>query len=187
MAERCSALAQLQHPSGEHADVRLTEVRPSSIVQLQAWPDTLKRVRRAIAELVGLEAPAVGRAAVASDVTVAAVAPGRYLIAGQAGDLLERIEAALPSSDAAVTDLSHGRAILKLEGEAAAAMLQTSVLLDLARGAFPPGRVAETPIHHVNVVIHRRSNTAFELWAPRSFSLSLAKWLLDQPIPAPAP
>ena len=187
MVERRSALAQLETSTGERAEVRLTEVRPSSILQLQAWPHTLKRVRRAIAELVGLEAPAVGRAAAASDVTVAAVAPGRYLIAGQAGDLLERIEAALPSGDAAVTDLSHGRMILKLDGTGAAAVLQTSVLLDLARSAFPPGRVAETPIHHVNVLIHRRSETEFEVWAPRSFALSLAEWLLDQPIPAPAP
>ena len=187
MAERRSALTHLEPPTGDSAEVRLREVHPLSIMQVQAWPDTHERVRRFLGELLSLDAPAIGQAAATSDLTVAAVAPGRYLIAGNHGDLAERVEAALPSGDAAVTDLSHGRAILRLEGGDAAAILQTSVLLDLARDAFPPGRVAETPIHHVNVLIHRRSETAFEVWAPRSFALSLAEWLLDQPIKAPAP
>jgi sarcosine oxidase subunit gamma len=186
MAERRSPLALLAPPAGEPADIRLTEVRPLSILQVQAWPETDERVRRMLAELLGLDAPAVGQAVAASDVTVAAVAPGRYFIAGDADDLLERCEAALPSGDAAVTDLSHGRAILKLDGKAAIDSLQGSMLLDLERTAFPPGRVAQTPIHHIDLVVHRRSETEFELWAPRSFALSLAEWLLHQPISAPA-
>jgi sarcosine oxidase subunit gamma len=184
MAERRSALMQLEPP--ERSDARLTEVRPLSILQVQAWPETNERVRGRIAELLGLDAPAIGQAVATSDLTVAAPAPGRYVMAGNQDDLAERIAGALPPGDAAITDLSHGRAVLKLEGEGAAAILQTSVLVDLTRDAFPPGRVAETPIHHVNVLIHRRSETAFEVWAPRSFALSLAEWLLDQPIPAPA-
>jgi sarcosine oxidase subunit gamma len=187
MAERRSALAHVEPRIGDRADQRLTEVRPLSILQVQAWPDTHERVRHFLGELLSLDAPAIGQAVATSDLTVAASAPGRYLIAGNQGDLAQRVEAALPSGDAAVTDLSHGRAILRLEGGDAAAILQTSVLLDLARVAFPPGRVAETPIHHVNVLIHRHSETAFEVWAPRSFALSLAEWLLDQPIQAPAP
>jgi sarcosine oxidase subunit gamma len=66
------------------------------------------------------------------------------------------------------------------------AILQGSVLVDLETGAFPSGRVAQTPIHHVGVLLHRRSETEFELWVPRSFALSLAEWLLHQPIAPPA-
>ena len=34
-------------------------------------------------------------------------------------------------------------------------------------------------IHHIDVVIHRRAETHFELWVLRSFAEALAEWLLD--------
>ncbi len=179
MAERLSALAHHSATAAGDARVSLSEARPGSILQVEAWPDTLDTVRRVIAEMLGVGAPTVGRAATGSGATVAAIAPGRFLIAAEAGDLLQRFEAALPSGDAAVADLSHGRVILKLEGEAAAAVLSTSVALDLDPSTFPVGRVAQTMIHHVDVVIHRRAETYFELWVLRSFAGALAEWLLD--------
>lgn len=182
MAERHSALKHLpvQTPS---AAVALTELRAGSILQLQAWPDTLETVRQVIVEITGIEAPGLGQAAAASGATIAAIAPGRFLLSAEADDLIQKFEAALPASDAAVTDISHGRVILKLEGQAAANVLATSVALDLDLSAFPPGRVAQTMIHHVDVVMQRRSETRFDLWVLRSFAESLAEWLLDQAVP----
>ena len=106
-----------------------------------------------------------------------AVAPGTFLVAGLTTDLAKLVREALPPTDAAVTDLSHGRTVLSLEGDAAADVLQSCVTLDLS--AFPPGRAAQTAIHHIDVLIHRRSETRFELWALRSFAHALAEWLLD--------
>src|SRR5688572_3843336 len=100
MAERRSALAHLDLPAGERAEARVTEVRPLSILQVQAWPETHERVRRLIADLLRIDVPAAGQAVSTSDLTVAASAPGRYLIAGNQGDLAAHIEAALPSGDA---------------------------------------------------------------------------------------
>ena len=98
------------------------------------------------------EVPPVGSATVQNGTTVCAVAPGRFLMAGPE-DLFKRIETAFPAGDATMTDLSHARVILKLEGDAAAAALQTCVMLDLDPLAFPPGRVAQTVIHHIDVLI----------------------------------
>jgi len=179
MAEHLSSLAHLSPATGGSGRVRLSEVHQNSILQVQAWPETGETVRRVIGELLGIEAPATGRAATGSGVTVAAIAHGRYLISGDSDDLAQKFEAALPSGDGAVSDLSHGRVILKLEGEAAARVLATSVAFDLDFSVFPSGRVAQTMIHHIDVVIHRRAETHFELWALRSFAESLAEWLLD--------
>jgi sarcosine oxidase subunit gamma len=184
MAERLSSLVHLPGAPAAGGRLSLSEVRGGSILQVQAWPETAEIVRRVIsAELGGADAPAVGKAIAVSGVTVAAVAPGRYLIAADASDLPQRFECALPSEYGAVTDISHGRVILKLEGEAAGDVLSTSVALDLDATVFPPGRVVQTMIHHVDVVIHRRSDTHFELWVLRSFAESLAEWLLDQGVP----
>jgi sarcosine oxidase subunit gamma len=179
MADRASALTRFARPAPADARVRLTEVRPGSLLQVAAWPDTLTTVRTVIAELTGAEAPPLGRAAVAGDVTVAAVAPGRFLVASAADDLAARFEAALPASDGAVSDLSQGRAILRLEGEAATAVLAKGVALDLDPREFPPGRVAQTMIHHVDVLLHRTGADSFELWVLRGFAEALAEWLID--------
>lgn len=184
MLERQSSLAHLPPASADRGRVTLSELRAGSILQVQAWPETDEIVRRVIsAELAGAEAPPVGDALTVSGITVAATAPGRYLIAGEAPDLAERFAGALPSEYGAVSDITHGRVILRLEGEAAADVLSTSVALDLDTSVFPAGRVVQTMIHHVDVVIHRRSETHFELWVLRSFAESLAEWLLDQGVP----
>ena len=179
MAERASAIAQLSHPAAASPQVTLSELRSGSILQVGAWPDTLQAVEAAIGDLLGVRIPPLGRAYSDPNVTVASIAPGRFLIAGAAPDLVPRFEAALPSADGAVTDLSHGRAILRLEGPAATALLGKGVALDLHPSAFPPSRVAQTIIHHVDVVLHRRSEALFHLWVLRGFAEALAEWLLD--------
>jgi len=179
MAERQSDLAHLSAHVGSAA-VTLSQIHAGSILQIQAWPDTLETVRQVIAEIAGIEAPGPGRAAASAGTTIAAVAPGRFLLSADAEDIASKFEAALPASDAAVSDISHGRVILRLEGEAAAKVLATSVAIDLDLAVFPAGRAAQTMIHHVDVVLHRRSETQFDLWVLRSFAEALAEWLLDQ-------
>lgn len=179
MADRRSALAHLPQIFVENAAVSLTESRFDSILQVAAWPDTLRTVQAVIAEFLGVEAPPTGRAATGKNIIVAAVAPGRFLLAGVADDLAPRLEAALPSADAAVSDLSHGRVVLRLEGEAATALLAKGVALDLDLTAFPPGRIAQAAIHHVDVLVHRLGETTFELWVLRGFAEALAEWLID--------
>ena len=92
---------------------------------------------------------------------------------------MARFEAALTAADATVTDLSHGRTILRLEGEAAADVLAKGVAIDLDPAAFPTDRVAQSMIHHIDIVLHRLGPDAFELWVLRSFAESLAEWLLE--------
>jgi methylglutamate dehydrogenase subunit D len=179
MAERRSALAYLPLAASAEARVSLSESRPASLLQVAAWPDTLATVEAVVGELLGLGVPPLGTAVADPNLTIAAIAPGRFLIAGIAPDLAPRLEAALPSEDAAVTDLSHGRVILRLQGDAAAELLAKGVALDLHPAAFPPGRVAQTAIHHIDVLLHRRAADSFDLWALRGFAEALAEWLVD--------
>ncbi len=178
MAERASALAHRAESIPAKAVVRLSEIRPGSILQVAAWPDTLAAVESAMADLLGVRAPPLGMALADPNITVACVAPGRFLIAGMAPDLAARFEAALPSEDGAVTDLSHGRVILRLDGDAAT-LLASAVTLDLHPSVFPPGRFAQTAIHHIDVAVHRLTATRFDLWVLRGFAESLLDWLLD--------
>jgi sarcosine oxidase subunit gamma len=179
MAERLSALARLAPEEAAEGRVVLSEWRAASILQVQAWPDSLDRVLGIVTGLTDVRTPEPGGAAHASGLTLAAVAPGRFLVSSDLDDLVTRFEAALTIADAAMSDLSHGRTILLLEGEAAPELLQSCVQIDLDPSVFRPGRVAQTMIHHIDVLIVRQTETSFQLWVLRSFAQSLAEWLLD--------
>lgn len=179
MAERRSAVAAIAAASPGTSGTTLRDVTPASIIQVQAWPDSLPTVQTVLSEFLGMAPPAIGSAVGGDGAIMAAIAPGRFLLSSDAGDLAERLAAALTASDGAVTDLSHGRTVLRLEGAEAVGVLSACVAIDLDSALFPLQRVAQTAIHHIDVLVHRRSETSFDLWVLRSFAEALAEWLLD--------
>jgi methylglutamate dehydrogenase subunit D len=179
MAERLSALAHL--PAAPSGALTLSEAPYVSILQIRAWPETLSTVTAVlISELLDEQVPLIGSAFAKDGAVVASAAPGRFMLASADAALVRRLETAFLVDDAAVTDISHGRMILRLDGASAEAVLQKCVMIDLSQAVFPPGMMAETAIHHIDVLIHRHSETVFELWVLRSFAEALAEWLLDQ-------
>ncbi len=146
---------------------------------MTAWPDTDKRVAEAIGELVDAAPGPVGSVVESGPVTAIAPAPGRYLLVLETDELAGTLRTALPASDAAVCDLSHGQTVLRLAGEAAADILSKGLAIDLHPSVFAPGRAALSAIHHMDVLVIKRQETVFDLLVSRSFALSLAEWLLD--------
>lgn len=180
MADRLSALAPISASAPEGASLVLSEARPLAILQIQAWPQTLAAVEAVVTQGLGLsEVPPAGSTATFDGGALCALGAGRFLLSTGSDDIAATFRTAFSSADAAVTDISHGRAILSLEGDAAAELLSRCVALDFDADVFPPGRVAQTAIHHVDVLVHRLTDSRFEIWALRSFAESLAEWLLD--------
>jgi sarcosine oxidase subunit gamma len=180
MADRLSALVNLAAPpTAEGAGARLAELRPAAIAQVTAWPDTTENTGKAIGELFDTVPGPVGMAIENGSVTVITTAPGRFLLVSESDDLAGVLSAALPAADAAITDLSHARTMLRLSGEAAADSLGKGLAIDLHPSVFPAGRAAQSVIHHMDVLVIRRENEVFDLVVFRSFGLSLAEWLLD--------
>jgi sarcosine oxidase subunit gamma len=177
VTERLSPLAGLEAEAGSGA-VTLSPLAPGTILRIQAWPDTLDTVRQALGEAYGIEAPPIGAARTAGEATLIGIGPGAFLAIGVSDEALGRLRGALPADQAALTDVSHGRSLFKLEGDAAEPVLQKCVTIDLSR--LSPGHAAQTMIDHVDVLIHRVADTDFRLLTFRSFARSLAEWLLDQ-------
>jgi sarcosine oxidase subunit gamma len=71
---------------------------------------------------------------------------------------------------AAVTDQSDGWTVLALSGSAAVDVLARLVPVDLRLAAFPVGRVLRTQLTHMNVVILRTGDYAFEIMCFRSMT-----------------
>jgi sarcosine oxidase subunit gamma len=178
MVDRLSALPNVSDVASD-GSVELSEISPLSILQVQAWPESLSAVEGLIGALTGATPPAIGRAALSEELSVAAIAPGCFMVAAKSLDFVPRFEHVVRADKAAVTDLSHGRTVVRWEGENAAAVLAQCVAVDLDHSVFPPGRAAATAIHHVDVLIVRRTESVLDLFKLRSFAASLVEWLLD--------
>ena len=156
MAERLSALAASpRRPAAERVTLREDSAerscrsRPGRTRCDASWASR--------SELLGRERTAVGHAAATATIVVA-LAPGRFMVAGVTADSSGSRSGASRGRRRRHRPLARPHDSV-LEGEAAARVLQKSVMLDLD-SAFPPGRAAQTTIHHIDVLIHRPDGDA---------------------------
>ena len=163
--------------------VTLAERPTCAIWQISAWREAdIAPLRGALAERLGLTLPEKPTAASAGDVVFFHVAPRRWWLVraeDRSSDLVARLAAAV-TGRAALTDLSHGRTVLRLSGPASRNVLQKLCRIDLHPQAFPAGRVAQTPLGQVTALIHAFDDgPGFDLYLPRAFAYSAVESLID--------
>ena len=81
---------------------------------------------------------------------------------------------------ASVSDQSHGRVVIRVEGPRSRAVLAKGTPVDLHAAEFPLGKSALTQMAHVGVHITRVSEDGFDLSVLRGFSESFWEWLCEQ-------
>ena len=140
--------------------------------------------RSAVSAALGIE-PVVEplTAARKRDVSMLWLGPDEWLVVTP-DRRIERIRHALRDAldgqHAAVTDVSHSRAILALSGPDAHAVLAKGCPLDFHPRVFAPGRCAQSRLAKCQVLVHRTSAApAFEIYVHRSFAQYAWTWLED--------
>lgn len=184
MVERASPLGGGFRP-GSHGDfadgsgVTISEVLKGSIVEANAWPGKEKALAESISATCRLTLPALpGNGAASREGTCAFnIGPGRFLVSGMDEALAGDIIAAIGDETGTVTDLSHGRTVLSIEGPRVEWVLAKLFALDFSLTAFPVHAGRATAHHDVFVQIQRRSEKRFELYVFRSFARAFAKTL----------
>lgn len=127
------------------AALTLTDLTPLTKVAVRAAP------RGPMAD--ALSAPRPG-------VLVTSVIPGEWLVLAEPGEqaeILAWLEPVARGSErlATVVDLTHGRALIRLSGEAAAAVLAKECALDLGDRGCPDGRALRTAVAGLAVDVVR--------------------------------
>lgn len=117
----------------------------------------------------------VGTAKVHDGRTLLRVGPSQFWVIGAADD---DITADL-SGLGAVTPLSHSRTRIALAGAPAREVLAKLVPLDFHPKAFAPGSFAMTGLHHTPVLIHCTGQTSFDIYALRTFAMSVWDAIAD--------
>jgi sarcosine oxidase subunit gamma len=176
--ERLSPLAPVYRP-GSHGNfedgsgVALSEVAPGSIVQLAAWPGQEKKLIDAIRSVTGLALPDGAGGGAANGAKAAfGFAPGKFLISDDRDDLAAAFAKAVTPAIGTVTDLSHGRTVIRIEGPEAEWVLAKFFAIDFALPAFPVGAGRSTAHHDVFAQIQRSAADQFDIYVFRSFARS---------------
>lgn len=81
---------------------------------------------------------------------------------------------------ASVSDQSHGRVVLVVDGPKARAVLAKGTPVDLHPAEFPVGKSAVTQMAHVGVHLTRTGEDRYELSVFRGFSENFWEWLTEQ-------
>jgi sarcosine oxidase subunit gamma len=176
--ERLSPLEPVFRP-GSHGrfedgvGVTLSETRPGSIVQLAAWPGEEKALMAAIRTVTGLALPD-GAGGGESDGTKSAFgfAPGKFAVVDEAEGLAATFAGAVTSATGTVTDLSHGRAAIRIAGPMADWVLANFFAIDFSLPAFRVGAGRSTMHHDIFAQIQRTGADQFDLYVFRSFARS---------------
>lgn len=140
--------------------VTLAEVDIGPITSVAVFPGGAKTVAKGL-KVLGLAMPEPN--------SFAEKKGARIVWTGRDQAFLTGVEA-LVLEGAAVTDQSDGWAALALSGAAAVDVLARLVPVDLRLAAFPVGRVLRTQANHMNVVILRTGDHAFEILVFRSMA-----------------
>ena len=170
MLERRSALASV---APYRSDVlQMNEARGFSLVQTAVFS---KAAEKEIANITGRLPARVGIALEGNGRTLMRVGPKQFWFIGPAEDDLP----AKLNGHCAVTPLSHSRTRIILDGAPARAVLAKGIPLDFHEAAFKPGHFAMTGLHHTPVLVHCVSRNRFELYALRTFAVSIWERLTD--------
>jgi methylglutamate dehydrogenase subunit D len=81
---------------------------------------------------------------------------------------------------ASCSDQSHGRVIIRIEGQKVRNVLAKGSPVDFHANEFPIGKSVLTQMAHVGVHVTRVGKDAFELSVFRGFSESFWEWLAEQ-------
>jgi sarcosine oxidase subunit gamma len=191
MLERPSALAAVLRQAGRSGSdgsraLRLGEVRGWNLVQVAAFTSTAAELERVVSAALGVASlpPTIGKTGEAGARRIFRTGPEQFWVTAPSADnLATRLQEVVPATMGAVTSLSHSRTRIFIEGEPAREVLARSIPLDFHPAAFAIGQFALTGIHHTPVLIHRAAEQRYEIYAMRTFALSVWEWLTDAALP----
>jgi heterotetrameric sarcosine oxidase gamma subunit len=185
MVERRSPLSECLRPGLHGAagaagpGIEIRELRPLAVVQVAAFD--AERAGPAIGAALGIAAlPGRNGVATAADAAVLWIGPGRWIVVEpESRDLASMLAQRCPADVAAITDLSHARTALRVEGPQVRALLAKLCTLDVDPAAFPPGACAQSQFGQIGVLLYCRAEHGFDLVVLRGFAVSAWETVTD--------
>ena len=150
----------------------ISRVPPRSVAGIGSFNDRT-RLLDALQNEFGVPIPTTPGTVQAGAITIACLAPGRFLASGAADTNLPARLATSLDGLAAVTDQSDMWATWQVTGASVRERLARVVPIDLAADTLPVGGVALTRASHLDVRVCRVGADTYEVSVTRSFAEDL--------------
>jgi sarcosine oxidase subunit gamma len=102
-----------------------------------------------------------------------------FLIGDDHSDRTTLLRATVGADTGSVTDLSHARCRIHIEGPQCRTVLNKLFALDLRESGFAIGDIAMTGTHHVPSTLHRLGADAFDLYVFSTYAYDQLATVLD--------
>jgi sarcosine oxidase subunit gamma len=161
--------------------VQLTAGMLPSFTLISTWTSGLPGLLEALTTVFGDTVPQrIGKTTRTEFGLLARSGPEEFLLMGDdATDRTTLLRATVGADTGSVTDLSHARCRIHIEGAHCRTVLNKLFALDLRESAFLLGDIAMTGTHHVPSTLHRLGADAFDLYVFSTYAYDQLATVLD--------
>ncbi len=164
-------------PSPRKAQLSLSEKAPGALIQIAAWGDVEAALTPALKELGFSGLGGYQEIQGTGEILAYRTAPDRILLRHPGS--LSAVAKTLDPELACSLDLSHARWVFGIEGTAGPDLLARLLPIDCTAEIFAIDHFAQSALHHVGVLLHRRAETRWELLVPVTWAQSLWDYMTD--------
>jgi sarcosine oxidase subunit gamma len=164
-----------------HVGVHLRAGLIPSFTLISTWISGLPGLLDALTTVFGDTVPQrIGKTASTEFGLLARSGPEEYFLVGDdPTDRAAMLCTLIGADTGAVTDLSHARCRIRIEGPQSRSVLGKLFALDLRESALAIGDVAMTGTHHVPSTLHRLGTDAFDWYVFSTYAYDQLATLLD--------
>lgn len=149
----------------------------TGLVQITAWPKTASAIETSIENITKLTFSGGNNSPSNDDYSVMPTGPGRYLIEANKPGVEGLFRKKITPAKGAVTNLDHGRVVIRVTGNQAMWVLAKGIAIDFSLEAFPVQTSRNTSHHDIGLTIRRVDETTFDLFVFTSLARSFWHWL----------
>lgn len=171
-----------EHPNAAgQIGVRLQAGMLASVTQVSTWTRGVQGLEQALAAWLGQPAPALtGQTLQTAHGLLMRTGPEEFLwVAKDTGDNLALLRSRVAPDVGSVTDLSHARCRIRIDGDRCLDTLSKLFAIDLRSAAFPTGQLRLTGHHHVPAALHRTGAQSFDIFVMTTYALDQLHALKD--------
>lgn len=161
--------------------VRLSAGTIASVTQVATWPSGVLALEDALGRALSLAVPArTGDVVQLERGILVRTGPEEFmLLSEQTTDMRAMLRGHIAPDVGSVTDLSHARCQIAIEGDKCRDTLSKLFALDLRVEHFPLDQVRLTGHHHVPCMLHRRGPDSFDIYVFSTYAFDQLGTLLD--------
>ncbi len=161
--------------------VQITAGMLPSFTLISTWVSGLPGLLQALTAVFGDTVPQrIGKTARTEFGLLARSGPEEFLLVGDDySDRTTLLRATVGADTGSVTDLSHARCRIHIEGAECRTVLNKLFALDLRESTFLIGDIAMTGTHHVPSTLHRLGADAFDLYVFSTYAHDQLATVMD--------